>query len=68
MSRGKGVILQRFREGKLADLMTLNLADGLTWPMGERQRHEKDLTPWLGRRAGSGRMAPMGFPRNNRFR
>ncbi len=68
MSRGRGVTLQRFKDGKLADVTTLNLEDGLTWRLqGGRTRHEKDLTRWLGHRAGAGLMAPTGFPRDNRF-
>jgi len=67
MTRGRGVILQRYRDGGLADIVTLTMADGLTWPMGSRTRHEVDLTPWLGRRASAGRLPPTGFPRTNRF-
>jgi len=68
MARGKGVRLQKYRDGGLSDAITLTLAEGLSWadPAG-RMRREKDLTEWLGRRAGAGRMAPRGFPRDNRF-
>ncbi|MCB1397378.1 MAG: DNA topoisomerase IV subunit A, partial [Rhodobacteraceae bacterium] len=68
MARGKGVRLQKFKDGGLSDLTTLTLAEGLSWkdPAG-RTRHEGDLTEWLGKRAGTGRMAPRGFPRDNRF-
>jgi topoisomerase-4 subunit A len=68
MGRGKGVRLIRFKDGGLSDLTTLTLAEGLKWkdPAG-RTRHEPDLTEWLGKRASAGRMAPRGFPRDNRF-
>ena len=68
MARGKGVRLQKFKDGGLSDLTTLTLAQGLSWkdPAG-RTRHEPDLAEWLGARAGTGRMAPRGFPRDNRF-
>ncbi len=68
MARGKGVRLQKYKDGGLSDVTTFNLADGLCWhdPAG-RRRCEKDLTGWLGKRAGAGRMAPRGFPRDNRF-
>ncbi|HPD93997.1 MAG: DNA topoisomerase IV subunit A [Rhodobacter sp.] len=68
MARGKGVRLQKFKDGGLSDLTTLTLADGLSWkdPAG-RTRHEGDLGEWLSKRAGTGRMAPRGFPRDNRF-
>ncbi len=68
MARGKGVRLQKYKDGGLSDVTTFALADGLCWhdPAG-RRRCEKDLTEWLGKRAGAGRMAPRGFPRDNRF-
>ncbi len=70
MSRGRGVMLQRYRDGRLSDLTTLNAADGLAWPMasGNRIRHEKDLGPWIGKRGQAGRNAPSGFPRGQKFR
>ncbi|MCH8466468.1 MAG: DNA topoisomerase IV subunit A [Roseinatronobacter sp.] len=68
MGRGKGVRLQSYKDGGLSDLATITLADGLSWkdPAG-RTRHEGDLSEWLGKRASAGRMAPRGFPRDNRF-
>ncbi len=68
MPRGKGVRLQKFKDGGLSDVSVITLSDGLKWadPAG-RVRHQADLTEWLGTRAQAGRMAPRGFPRNNRF-
>jgi topoisomerase IV subunit A len=68
MGRGKGVRLQKFKDGGLSDATTFALADGLTWrdPAG-RTRTEADLDEWLGKRATAGRMAPRGFPRDNKF-
>jgi topoisomerase IV subunit A len=68
MTRGKGVRLQKYKDGGLSDATTFALADGLSWkdPAG-RTRTETALAEWLGRRAGTGRMAPRGFPRDNRF-
>ena len=68
MTKGKGVRLMKFKDGGLSDLTTLVLAQGLSWkdPAG-RTRTEADLTEWLGNRAGMGRMAPRGFPRDNTF-
>ncbi|MEL7183722.1 MAG: DNA gyrase C-terminal beta-propeller domain-containing protein, partial [Pseudomonadota bacterium] len=68
MPRGKGVRLQKFKDGGLSDVTTVTLAEGLKWadPAG-RTRHEPDLSEWVGGRAQAGRMAPRGFPRNNRF-
>jgi topoisomerase IV subunit A len=70
MSRGQGVTLQRYRDGGLADAVALKFADGLSWSMGGgsgRTRTEGDLTPWRSARGAAGRMAPIGFPRDNRF-
>ena len=70
MGRGQGVTLQRFRDGGLADAITLTLANGLSWAMGGdsgRTRTEGDLTPWRAARGAGGRMPPTGFPRDNRF-
>ncbi|MGQ0567033.1 MAG: DNA topoisomerase IV subunit A [Gemmobacter sp.] len=68
MARGKGVRLQKYKDGGLSDATTFVLAQGLSWkdPAG-RTRTEPDLTEWLGARATAGRMAPRGFPRDNRF-
>ncbi|MGC9418409.1 MAG: DNA topoisomerase IV subunit A [Rhodovulum sp.] len=68
MARGKGVRLQKYKDGGLSDAITFTLAEGLSWrdPAG-RTRTESDLSEWLGKRAGAGRMAPRGFPRDNRF-
>lgn len=67
MSRGRGVMLQKYRDGGVADIKVFTLADGLSWKMGERTRTETDLTPWLGKRASVGRLPPTGFPRGNKF-
>ncbi|AHM03909.1 Topoisomerase IV subunit A [Roseibacterium elongatum DSM 19469] len=68
MARGKGVRLQKYKDGGLSDARSFRLSDGLSWldPAG-RTRTEADLTEWAGKRASAGRMAPRGFPRDNRF-
>jgi topoisomerase-4 subunit A len=68
MGRGKGVRLQRYKDGGLADAIAFDLAAGLSWKdAGGRTRTVTELGEWLGARAGAGRMAPRGFPRENRF-
>ena len=67
MARGSGVILQRYREGGLADAKVFRLAEGLSWRRGEQTRTETNLRDWLGERAQAGRLPPNGFPRANRF-
>jgi topoisomerase IV subunit A len=68
MGRGKGVRLQRYKDGGLSDAVTFVVAEGLAWkdPAG-RSRSETDLAEWTGARASAGRTAPRGFPRDNRF-
>ena len=67
MARGGGVILQRYRDGGLADAKVFQLADGLSWKWGDRVRTEMNLRDWLGERGQAGRMPPSGFPRSGRF-
>ncbi|WP_417309903.1 DNA topoisomerase IV subunit A [Devosia sp.] len=70
MTRGKGVRLQRYKDGGLSDLKTFDSATGLTWTDSSGRTFTKtmsDLTEWLGDRASAGRQPPTGFPRNNRF-
>lgn len=68
MAKGKGVRLQKYKDGGLSDAITFTAAEGLSWkdPAG-RTRTETDLTEWQGARASAGKMAPRGFPRDNRF-
>ncbi|HEX4506819.1 MAG TPA: DNA topoisomerase IV subunit A [Alphaproteobacteria bacterium] len=67
MARGRGVILQKHKDGGIVDVKVFALADGLSWKQGERTRTETDLRMWLGARAQAGRMAPTGFPKSNKF-
>ena len=68
MGRGKGVRLQKYKDGGLNDATTFVRTEGLSWldPAG-RTRTETELDEWTGKRASAGRMAPRGFPRNNKF-
>jgi len=70
MARGRGVRLQRYRDGGVADARVFALADGLSWTDSAGRRFNlatPDLNDWLGARADAGRLPPKGFPRNNRF-
>ena len=68
MGRGKGVRMQKYKDGGMSDATTFTRAEGLSWldPAG-RTRTEVDLDEWTGKRATAGRMAPRGFPRDNTF-
>ncbi|QKV18361.1 DNA topoisomerase IV subunit A [Oricola thermophila] len=70
MSRGKGVRLQRYKDGGIADLRVFALDEGLTWQDASGRnfnRGREELLEWMGVRAAAGRMVPKGFPRNGRF-
>ena len=67
MARGRGVVLQRYRDGGLADAKVFEFAEGLTWASGDRTRTERDLDDWVGKRAQAGRLAPKGFSKSGRF-
>ena len=70
MARGKGVRLQRFKDGGLVDAKVFALADGLTWKDSSGRTWtvpKAELRDWIGNRADAGRLPPKGFPKNNRF-
>jgi topoisomerase IV subunit A len=68
MSRGKGVRLQKYKDGGLSDIRAFRLKDGLTWTDSSgRLFTVTDLAEWIGERVGAGRIVPKGFPRSNRF-
>jgi topoisomerase-4 subunit A len=67
MTRGRGVILQKYKDGGLSDVKTFNLAEGLTWRLGDKTRTETGLQDWVGQRAQAGRLPPQGFPKSNKF-
>ena len=68
MGRGKGVRLQKYKDGGLSDVRCFTLDEGLSWldPAG-RTRVVTELDEWKGARASAGRMAPRGFPQDNKF-
>jgi topoisomerase-4 subunit A len=70
MSRGKGVRLQRYKDGGVSDAKVFNLAEGLTW----RDTSDRtwtvsaaELAEWIANRAEAGRLPPKGFPKTNKF-
>lgn len=67
MSRGSGVILQRYQEAGLSDIKFFNLEDGLPFPSGNGIRVERNIALWLSKRASVGKFPPVGFPRSNKF-
>jgi topoisomerase IV subunit A len=70
MGRGKGVRLQRYKDGGLSDVRVFNKKEGLSWldPAGRTfTLPMSELRDWVGERAQAGRMAPRGFPKSNKF-
>jgi topoisomerase-4 subunit A len=70
MARGRGVRLQRFRDGGLSDIKTFRAGDGLTWIDGGGRTFNlslKELAAWRGNRGDAGRVRPDRFLTNNRF-
>lgn len=70
MTRGKGVRLQRYKDGGVVDVRTFNLNEGLVWQDASGRsftRQADELIEWMGTRAGAGRMVPKGFPRSGNF-
>jgi topoisomerase IV subunit A len=70
MGRGRGVRLQRYKDGGLSDVKTFKAEDGLTWidPAGRVFTVAvRELADWRGNRADAGRLAPKGFPKINKF-
>lgn len=71
MTRGKGVRLQRYKDGGTSDIKAFYAADGLTWTDSSGRTYSKpteELTDWLSDRATAGRQPPTGFPKNNKFK
>lgn len=70
MSRGKGVRLQRYKDGGVSDLRCFAMADGLSWDDSAGRnfvRTQEELAEWIGDRASAGRTVPKGFPRSGKF-
>jgi topoisomerase-4 subunit A len=70
MARGRGVRLQRYKDGGLSDIVTFVAKDGLTWRDSAGREFSatlKELTDWRGNRADAGRLPPKGFPKSNKF-
>jgi topoisomerase-4 subunit A len=70
MPRGKGVRLQRYKDGGLSDAKTFTLEEGLTWMDSSARTWTvkgAELAEWIGARAQAGRLPPKGFPKNNKF-
>jgi topoisomerase-4 subunit A len=70
MTRGKGVRLQRYKDGGVSDAKVFKLKEGLTWKDTAGRTWtvaKEDLRDWVANRAEAGRLPPKGFPKSNKF-
>jgi len=70
MARGKGVRLQKYKDGGISDARVFAAKEGLSWVDSSGRTFTKsmaELRDWVGERAQAGRQPPTGFPRNNKF-
>lgn len=70
LGRGKGVRLQRYKDGGVSDIRVFAMERGLTWQDAADRtftRSREELAEWIGPRATAGRMVPKGFPRSGKF-
>jgi len=68
MSRGKGVLLQKYQKDGLSDAKPFSGKEGLTWI--DRSGRVQTVDAWkdyVGKRAQAGRIAPKGFPTSRKF-
>ena len=68
MSKGRGVKLQHYAKGDMADAKTFSMEEGLTWAWGQgKTRTFTEYDEVSGARASAGRAAPSGFTKNGLF-
>ena len=68
MAKGRGVRLQKYRDGGLSDVRVFDKALGLTWTdSSDRTWTVTELVEWTGNRSDAGRLPPKGCPKNNKF-
>ena len=67
MARGHGVLLQKYKDGNIADIQVFKGEEGFSYNRAGGISTEKELITWLGHRAQVGKLVPFGFPKNNKF-
>ena len=68
MARGRGVTLQKYKDGGLSDLQIFKQEEGFAYNRTGGTKTETDLLTWFGHRAGAGKLVPFGFPKTNKLR
>ncbi len=67
MARGRGVTLQKYKDGKMSDIQIFKEEEGFVYKRAGGSKTETELLNWLGHRAQVGKLAPFGFPKSNKF-
>ena len=70
LTRGKGVRIQKYKDGGVSDIRIFAIAEGLSWQDSADRtftRNKDELLEWIGARASAGRLVPKGFPRTGKF-
>ena len=67
MARGRGVTLQKYKDGNMTDIQIFDSNVGFSYNRSGGVAVEKDLLTWLGHRAQAGKLVPFGFPKTNTF-
>ena len=67
MARGRGVLLQKYKDGHITDIQIFNGEEGFSYNRAGGISTEKELITWLGHRAQVGKLVPFGFPKSNKF-
>ena len=68
LNKGKGVRLQKYKNSYLSDITSFDSEIGLVWfDKSGRKNVVSNFENWVGKRAQSGKIAPKGFPKNNKF-
>jgi topoisomerase IV subunit A len=66
LARGRGVILQRYKDGNLVDACVFVWKEGLK-DQNNRNWAPAELKEWKGARAQAGRIVPRGFAKSGKF-
>lgn len=67
MARGRGVTLQKYKDGGMSDVQIFKEEEGFIYTRAGGTKTETDLLGWLGHRGQVGKLAPFGFPKSNKF-
>ncbi len=67
LKRGQGVTIMKMKDAKMQDIQIFPKEKGFSWSNGKEIKLQQNIAPWLGKRAGSGKLPPFGFLKSNNF-